>query len=1429
MTSRVEFIVRAFFFFSLIAVSALAPAGCVGCGSDHDVDLKDPISTQFPLEASQTFSADTPFVPIGAERYGFGEANSGEKAPLAPLDITLPVEGANDVRFEGSDGFVVVFRSLDQLGRAVLSEGIVTYEGSEGGQVWTAKDGGLDVTLFSKREIASEEPFRWSWEVSEARVKLKDADVAVVDDKGVERLRFSIRDAKNSLSKETHAAFSVVNGKVTLEAPKDAKATIVRTRFETLNATKEPPPEGDAPNGSACTMSSDCDSTFCVDGVCCNSTCTNLCFACSTALKGQGINGTCGPIIVNTDPENECASGACNGAGACKLDNAQSCAAGSDCLSGQCVDGVCCDSACTATCFACTVARKGQGVDGVCGPIKATLDPDSECPSNSACNGAGACKFNNGQGCATGGQCVSTICVDTVCCDTVCTGICKSCNIPGKTGTCSNVAQNQNDPLTCAGATQSCDGNGLCKSDNGEGCTQGSDCISGFCVDGVCCNSACGTVCSGCAVPGSVGSCSPIPNGNDDFFPTDACVGADKSCNGAGACKRITGSSCTTGTECSSGFCVDDICCSTSSCGNCKACNVTGNKGTCWNLPANSSDPDASPACTGTTACDGSGTCKKLNGVACTNGDGTQCISGFCVDNVCCNAACNGTCQACSTTKKGGGINGDCGDVANGTDPDAECQAQAISTCGNTGVCSNGACQQYPAGSTCVAAYCSPDGLTQFNTDICNGSGTCNDGGSKPCIPYVCSSNACLTACSSQLHCNVTAYCDGATSTCVYKKVLGAQCGAAVECVSGQCVDGVCCESSCAGECKVCNSSGACVNVATGVQDNTCQAQGQACDGTGICKKSIGLSCTVSTECLSNFCRDGYCCDTDCASDCQACSVAKKGAGNQKGNGYCENVATGTDPNNNCAPEAVTTCGNDGFCDGMGQCRKYDNTKICDPSSCLDDHTLKGPNKCDGVGFCLTGETDCSPYVCKTNACKTTCATNADCIADAYCATSVCMPKKADGQACANGGQCLSANCVDGVCCGAAMCPDCQACNLSGNGTCSPVPSGTKDGVCSTADKACDGLGTCKKVNGQSCAGTADCVTDNCVDGVCCNNACKTPCQACNVAGNVGICSNVPSGQDDSTCTGADVACDGNGECKKELGQTCSSPTECLVGKCVDGVCCNTDCTETCKACNLPNSLGLCSFVPENGKDPMTCDASTVSCNGGGECVKALGEVCTMDGECSSKHCADGVCCDVQCGIDCKSCNVQGSVGICTDVPENEHDGVCTNGKACNGSGKCMIELGQKCGVGTQCLSGYCFNQVCCDAQCSGSCQACSIAAGATADGACTALSNKPCDDGNFCTQTDVCQSGTCVGDNPVVCAEAGECQNEGECNPTSGICEYSDQGPECTAGKNTTGGGCVCSLTGERTSNHQALVGIVGLLVAAAFRKRNKRASANA
>jgi hypothetical protein len=63
------------------------------------------------------------------------------------------------------------------------------------------------------------------------------------------------------------------------------------------------------------------------------------------------------------------------------------------------------------------------------------------------------------------------------------------------------------------------------------------------------------------------------------------------------------------------------------------------------------------------------------------------------------------------------------------------------------------------------------------------------------------------------------------------------------------------------------------------------------------------------------------------------------------------------------------------------------------------------------------------------------------------------------------------------------------------------------------------------------------------------------------------------------------------------------------------------------------------------------------------------------------------------------------------------------------------------------------------------------------------------CSDGSACTQTDTCQTGACVGSNPVVCPPLDQCHDAGVCDPGSGICSDPNRidGTACNDGDATT------------------------------------------
>lgn len=149
--------------------------------------------------------------------------------------------------------------------------------------------------------------------------------------------------------------------------------------------------------------------------------------------------------------------------------------------------------------------------------------------------------------------------------------------------------------------------------------------------------------------------------------------------------------------------------------------------------------------------------------------------------------------------------------------------------------------------------------------------------------------------------------------------------------------------------------------------------------------------------------------------------------------------------------------------------------------------------------------------------------------------------------------------CNNGVCNDMAMCVECLVdadCNMGetcdvGTNTCVSCTDGVKNGDETGID--CGGA-VCKKCDGDVCAMGTDCSSTNCVDGYCCDTACTGTCKACNVAGNLGTCSNVAVNQEDmnamTTCV-APSACDGAGACKLTNNQTCVNNADCLSNNCM--------------------------------------------------------------------------------------------------------------------------------------------------------------------------------------------------------------------------------------------------------------------------------------
>jgi hypothetical protein len=220
-----------------------------------------------------------------------------------------------------------------------------------------------------------------------------------------------------------------------------------------------------AVSGEICTRGTDCASSFCSDGVCCDTPCEGVCEACTLT----GKVGVCSAYAAGDDPEAECgARGACDGAGGCATttrSNGLGCEFDGDCASDHCVDGVCCDTACAGDCESC----RADETSGKCTAVADGTYPEGECTDGALCTD-GACAAPaapapkaNGEACDLADDCAGGFCAGGVCCDTACEGPCEACGVAGGEGTCLPHAVGTDPDDDCAGEGV-CDGAGHCAS-----------------------------------------------------------------------------------------------------------------------------------------------------------------------------------------------------------------------------------------------------------------------------------------------------------------------------------------------------------------------------------------------------------------------------------------------------------------------------------------------------------------------------------------------------------------------------------------------------------------------------------------------------------------------------------------------------------------------------------------------------------------------------------------------------------------------------------------------------------------------------------------------------------------------------------------------------------------------------------------------------
>jgi hypothetical protein len=443
-------------------------------------------------------------------------------------------------------------------------------------------------------------------------------------------------------------------------------------------------------------------------------------------------------------------------------------------------------------------------------------------------------------------------------------------------------------------------------------------------------------------------------------------------------------------------------------------------------------------------------------------------------------------------------------------------------------------------------------------------------------------------------------------------------------------------------------TSDVCTN---GVPSNPGLPINTSCGGALVCSGPAGMpqanqcqgctnagQCGAGTECFSWSCNSGNCNQVNDPSgtvtsnqvgqDCLQEQCDGNGGETQvaifdpiiDGNTCTADLCDAGTPSNPNRPLNFA-CPGSNFCDGLGACVQCnDNTQcnggddICESDDCVAKSCM--------IVFATAGTPappaqqatgDCQLAVCLNNGTvnPTTQDDNGDPFIDGVeCTTDLCAVGVPENDPKPSG-----TTCATGFCDGMTSCVEC-----------------TDDSHCNVGIEQCDlGSFTCKFINGETCSDGATCFSGNCVDGYCCNTSCTAGCQACDVGGSQGTCTNEPSGTSEpATCPG--TACDGSGGCLLADGGMCTLANECFNNFCEDTVCCENSCAGDCRGCNT-TTPGSCEFHA-TGTD-LDADCATVgeSCDGSGTC-SCGNDIAAVGGSCPGAVCNAG-CVGTTCNITC--------------------------------------------------------------------------------------------------------------------------------------------------------------------------------------------------